>query len=144
MATDLLPNGTYDVAIAGAGLAGASLALRLARRGLRMGVLTDAPRFKAYQRLESAGLVDFFDFVIAFDDAGRFEAARAGGRAGWMPASQACAAPSPNAGASFRCPTRSCDGSLITIEYRPSRFGPSRPVAQTPWNRYVVCGGRSK
>lgn len=42
----------------------------LARRGIRMGVLTDAPRFKAYQRLEAAGLVDFFDFVLAFDDSG--------------------------------------------------------------------------
>ncbi|MES2153759.1 MAG: HAD-IA family hydrolase [bacterium] len=42
----------------------------LSRRGLRLGVLTDAPRFKAYQRLEAAGLVDFFDFVIAFDDTG--------------------------------------------------------------------------
>ena len=42
----------------------------LARKGVRMGVLTDAPRMKAYQRLDAAGLVDFFDFVIAFDDAG--------------------------------------------------------------------------
>jgi putative hydrolase of the HAD superfamily len=42
----------------------------LARRGIRMGVLTDAPRFKAYQRLDAAGLVDFFDFVLAFDDSG--------------------------------------------------------------------------
>ncbi len=44
--------------------------LELARRGLRMGVLTDAPRFKAYQRLEAAGLVDFFDFVVTFDETG--------------------------------------------------------------------------
>ena len=42
----------------------------LARRGLRLGVLTDAPRFKAYQRLESAGLVDFFEFVLTFTDHG--------------------------------------------------------------------------
>lgn len=44
--------------------------LALVRRGIRLGVLTDAPRFKAYQRLESAGLVDFFDFVLTFTDSG--------------------------------------------------------------------------
>lgn len=45
--------------------------VELTRRGLRMGVLTDAPRFKAYQRLEAAGLVDFFDFVVTFDETGQ-------------------------------------------------------------------------
>jgi putative hydrolase of the HAD superfamily len=44
--------------------------IALVRRGFRLGVLTDAPRFKAYQRLESAGLVDFFDFVVTFTDSG--------------------------------------------------------------------------
>ncbi len=44
--------------------------LHLARQGLRMGVVTDAPRFKAYQRLESAGLVDFFEFVLTATDTG--------------------------------------------------------------------------
>src|SRR5204863_3357199 len=44
--------------------------IELTRKGLRMGVLTDAPRFKAYQRLEAAGLVDFFEFVVTFDDSG--------------------------------------------------------------------------
>src|SRR5688572_712745 len=42
--------------------------IALVRRGVRLGVLTDAPRFKAYQRLESAGLVDFFEFVLSFAD----------------------------------------------------------------------------
>lgn len=42
--------------------------IHLTRRGLRLGVLTDAPRFKAYQRLEAAGLVDFFEFVVTFTD----------------------------------------------------------------------------
>lgn len=42
--------------------------IALSRKGLRLGVLTDAPRFKAYQRLDSAGLVDFFDFVLTFTD----------------------------------------------------------------------------
>lgn len=42
--------------------------LELARRQFRMGVVTDAPRFKAYQRLDLAGLTDFFDFVKTGDD----------------------------------------------------------------------------
>src|SRR4051794_28976598 len=44
MATDLLPSGTFDVAIAGAGPAGAALALRLARGGARVALL-DASAF---------------------------------------------------------------------------------------------------
>jgi putative hydrolase of the HAD superfamily len=42
----------------------------LTKAGLRLGVLTDAPRFKAYQRLEAAGLVDFFEFVVTVTDHG--------------------------------------------------------------------------
>lgn len=45
--------------------------LELARRGMRMGVVTDAPRFKAYQRLDAAGLTDFFDFVVTQTDHGK-------------------------------------------------------------------------
>ncbi len=44
--------------------------VELTRRGLRLGVLTDAPRFKAYQRIEAAGLLDFFDFVVTHTDHG--------------------------------------------------------------------------
>lgn len=44
--------------------------LELARRRLRMGVVTDAPRFKAYQRLDAAGLTDYFDFVVTHTDHG--------------------------------------------------------------------------
>ncbi|HLF16098.1 MAG TPA: HAD family hydrolase [Candidatus Thermoplasmatota archaeon] len=44
--------------------------LELARRGLRLGVVTDAPRFKAYQRLDAAGLVDLFDTVVTLTDHG--------------------------------------------------------------------------
>lgn len=47
--------------------------LRLARMGVHMGVITDAPRFKAYQRLDAAGLTDFFDFVLGFDDHGELK-----------------------------------------------------------------------
>jgi HAD superfamily hydrolase (TIGR02253 family) len=45
--------------------------IELVRRGLRLGVLTDAPRFKAYQRLDAAGLTDFFDFVLTTTDHGK-------------------------------------------------------------------------
>lgn len=44
--------------------------VELTRRGIRLGVVTDAPRFKAYQRLEAAGLLDFFDFVVTHTDHG--------------------------------------------------------------------------
>jgi len=43
MPTDPLPSGTFDVAIAGAGLAGAALALRLARGGARVALLDAVP-----------------------------------------------------------------------------------------------------
>lgn len=44
--------------------------VELTRRGFKMGVVTDAPRFKAYQRLDTAGLTDFFDFVVSSTDTG--------------------------------------------------------------------------
>jgi putative hydrolase of the HAD superfamily len=44
--------------------------LDLARLGIRMGVVTDAPRLKAYQRLEVAGLSDAFDFAVSLTDHG--------------------------------------------------------------------------
>ena len=49
--------------------------LRLARMGIRMGVVTDAPRFKAYQRLDASGLVDYFDFVVTHTDHGEVKPA---------------------------------------------------------------------
>ena len=47
--------------------------IELVRRGLRLGVITDAPRFKAYQRLDAAGLTDFFDFVLTTTDHGKIK-----------------------------------------------------------------------
>ncbi|MGB0652528.1 MAG: HAD-IA family hydrolase [Thermoplasmatota archaeon] len=44
--------------------------LHLARLGIKMGVVTDAPRFKAYQRLDGSGLADFFETVITHTDHG--------------------------------------------------------------------------
>lgn len=42
----------------------------LTRRGYRLGVVTDAPRLKAWQRLWAVGLADFFETVITRRDAG--------------------------------------------------------------------------
>lgn len=44
--------------------------LELSRRGFKLGVLTDAPRFKAYQRLDAAGLTDFFPVIVTGTDSG--------------------------------------------------------------------------
>jgi putative hydrolase of the HAD superfamily len=45
--------------------------LRLARMGLKLGVVSDAPRLQAWMRLASLGMVDYFDVVVTFDDTGR-------------------------------------------------------------------------
>jgi putative hydrolase of the HAD superfamily len=42
----------------------------LIKKGYKLGVVTDAPRLKAYQRLSAMKLVHFFDVVIAKDDTG--------------------------------------------------------------------------
>lgn len=42
--------------------------VELTRRQLRMGVVTDAPRLKGWQRLTQLGLAEFFDVVVTFDD----------------------------------------------------------------------------
>jgi putative hydrolase of the HAD superfamily len=42
--------------------------LELAKRGVRLGVVSDAPRAQVWQRLCSLGLQHVFDAVIAFDD----------------------------------------------------------------------------
>lgn len=47
--------------------------MKLVRRGIRMGVVTDAPRFKAYQRLVESGLVHYFDFVVTHTDHGEMK-----------------------------------------------------------------------
>lgn len=42
--------------------------VELMRRQIRLGVLTDAPRLKGWQRLQSLGLAEFFDVVYTFGD----------------------------------------------------------------------------
>jgi putative hydrolase of the HAD superfamily len=43
----------------------------LAKRGVRLGVVSDAPRPQVWQRLCSLGLQHVFDAVVAFDDTGQ-------------------------------------------------------------------------
>lgn len=44
--------------------------VELVRRGYRLGVVTDAPRLKAWQRLHAVGIADFFDVVVTRTDTG--------------------------------------------------------------------------
>ena len=44
---------------------------RLVRMGLRLGVVSDAPRLQAWMRLCSLGIDNFFDAVVTFDDTGQ-------------------------------------------------------------------------
>ena len=45
--------------------------LELHRRGLKLGIVSDAPRRQAWLRLAELNLVPFFDVVVALDDTGR-------------------------------------------------------------------------
>ena len=45
--------------------------LRLSRMGLKLGVVSDAPRLQAWMRLASLGMVNYFDVVVTFDDTGK-------------------------------------------------------------------------
>jgi len=42
----------------------------LKSRDLKLGIITDAPRVKAMQRLEGMYLTDYFDLIITFDNTG--------------------------------------------------------------------------
>ena len=44
---------------------------KLKEKGLILGIVTDAPKVKAYQRLLSMKIEQFFDFVIGFEDTER-------------------------------------------------------------------------
>jgi len=45
--------------------------LKLARMGLRLAVVSDAPRLQAWMRLVQLGVDGFFDVVVTFDDTGK-------------------------------------------------------------------------
>ncbi len=44
---------------------------RLVRMGLKLGVVSDAPRLQAWMRLCSLGIDNFFEAVVTFDDTGK-------------------------------------------------------------------------
>lgn len=43
----------------------------LKEKGMKLGVVSDAPRLKAWLRIAEMGLPDFFDVVVTLDDTGR-------------------------------------------------------------------------
>jgi putative hydrolase of the HAD superfamily len=51
--------------------------LELAKRGIKLGVVSDAPRFQVWLRLCSLGLQHVFDAVVTFDDTGERKPAAA-------------------------------------------------------------------
>ncbi len=42
--------------------------IKLKERGIKLAILTDAPRMRAWMRLAETGLSDFFDIVVTYDD----------------------------------------------------------------------------
>ena len=44
---------------------------QLKKRGIKLGIITDAPKLKAYQRLLGMNIEKYFDFVICFEDTGK-------------------------------------------------------------------------
>ncbi len=52
--------------------------IKLKEKGLKLAILSDAPRLKAWIRLTEMGLADFFDVVITFDDTGKLKPSKFG------------------------------------------------------------------
>ena len=44
---------------------------KLKRKGIKLAIVTDAPRLKAYMRLDAMGIADLFDIVVGHEDTGR-------------------------------------------------------------------------
>jgi HAD superfamily hydrolase (TIGR02253 family) len=44
--------------------------LRLREKGIKLAIVSDAPKLKCWMRLVELGLPDFFDYVVAFEDTG--------------------------------------------------------------------------
>ena len=47
--------------------------LKLKSKGMKLGIVTDAPRLKAWLRLAAMKLADFFDIVVTFEDTRRLK-----------------------------------------------------------------------
>jgi len=50
-----------------------STLITLHEKGLKLGIVSDAPRLKAWMRLAEMGVADFFDFVVTLDDTGQLK-----------------------------------------------------------------------
>ncbi len=48
----------------------------LKKRGYKIGIVTDAPRLKAYIRLDLIGITDLFDVIVTAEDVGRRKPSR--------------------------------------------------------------------
>jgi len=47
--------------------------LKLKSKGIKIAIVTDAPKIKAWIRLASMKIADFFDIVVTFEDTGRLK-----------------------------------------------------------------------
>ena len=47
--------------------------LKLREKGMKLGIVSDAPKLKAWLRLAEMNLTDFFDVVVALDDTGQLK-----------------------------------------------------------------------
>ncbi len=50
--------------------------IKLKEKGMKLAILSDAPKLKAWIRLAGMGLDDFFDVVVALEDTGRTKPSR--------------------------------------------------------------------
>jgi len=48
-----------------------STLIKLKEKGLKLGIVTDAPKKQAFLRLAEMNLSDFFDIVVALEDTGK-------------------------------------------------------------------------
>ena len=44
---------------------------KLKKNGIKLAIVSDAPKLKAYMRLDALGIVNYFDHIIALEDTGR-------------------------------------------------------------------------
>jgi putative hydrolase of the HAD superfamily len=47
--------------------------LSLKKQGLKLGIVTDAQRLKAYMRLDALGIADIFDAVVGYEDTANYK-----------------------------------------------------------------------
>ncbi len=48
-----------------------STLIKLREKGIKLGIVSDAPKLKAWLRLSEMNLTEFFDIVVTFDDTGK-------------------------------------------------------------------------